>query len=85
MVLSESLQALVEAMHTSRAQTNQALRKLLHVCVDTNVSPWYMVLSSLTTFLSQREGEVQYPIPPGETARGMCSMLAAMRYRASAV
>jgi len=87
MVLSESLQALVEAMHTSRAQTNQALRKLLHVGVATHVSPGYMVLSSLAPILFQRarEAQQQYPIPLGETARIMCPVLAARRYQASAV
>jgi hypothetical protein len=73
MVLSESLQAVVEAMHTSKAQTNQALRKMRRVWVSINVAPWYKVFAALTPTLSQREGE-QYPIPPRETARVIYSV-----------
>jgi hypothetical protein len=85
-VLSESLQAVVEAMHTSNAQINQALSKMLRVWVDTNVSPGYMVFASLTPTLSKREREgKQYPIPRRETARVMYSVLPAMRSRSSAI
>jgi hypothetical protein len=86
MVLSESLQAMVETMHMSKAQTNQASRKMRRGSMDTNVSPWYKVLASLTTALFQREREVkQYPISPYEAARGMYSVLLAMCSRSSAV
>jgi hypothetical protein len=40
MVLSESLQAVVEAMHTSKVQINQAPRQMLRVWVDTNSAPF---------------------------------------------
>jgi hypothetical protein len=84
MVLSESLQAVVEIMHTSKAPTSQASRQMLRVWVDTNVSPWYKVFASLTPMLSQREGQ-QYPIPPWETARVMYPISLAMRSRFSAL
>jgi hypothetical protein len=85
-VLSQSLQAVVEAMHTSKAQTNQALRKMRRVWVNTNVTPWYKVFAALTPTLFQREREVQqYPIPPRETARVMYPALPAMRSRSSAL
>jgi hypothetical protein len=84
MVLSESLQAVVEAMHTSKAQINQAPRQRLRVWVDTNISPWYKLFAFLTPMLSQRK-EKQYPIPPRETARVMYSVPLAMRSRSSAV
>jgi hypothetical protein len=86
MVLSESLQAMVEAMHMSKAQANQAPRKIRRGAMDTSISPWYKVLASLAPALFQRESEVkQYPILPYEVARDMYSVLLAMHSRFSAV
>jgi hypothetical protein len=84
MVLSESLQAVVEAMHTSKAQINQAPRQMLRVWVDMNIAPWYKAFAVLTPILSQRETK-QYPIPPRETARVMYSVPLVMRSRSSVV
>jgi hypothetical protein len=93
MVLSEPVQAVVEAMHTSKAQRNQALSKMLRVWVDTNISPF--APSSLAgesrdgetvLILSLWESEAkQYPILSRETARVMSSVPLAMRSRSSAV
>jgi hypothetical protein len=82
MVLSESLQTVVEAMHTSKAQTNQALRQMLRVWLDTDITPWYKVFAFLTPMLSHREGK-QYPIPLRETARVMYAFSLAVCSRSS--
>ena len=93
MVLSEPLQAVVEAMHTSQAQRNQALSQMLRVWVDTNISPCApspLVGESrdgeTVLILSLWESEAkQYPILPRETARVMYPVPLAMRSRSSAV
>jgi len=84
LVLSQSLQAVVEAMHMSKAQIHQALRQMRRVWVDTNISPWYKVFAFLPTLLSQRDGK-QYPISPCETARIMYSVPLAMHSWSPAV
>jgi hypothetical protein len=95
MVLSESLQAVVEAMHTSKAQGKQVLSRMLRVGIDTDISPWYYAPfplvgkgwdGEIVLILSQMQRETeQYLIPPHETARVMYSVPLGMRSRSSVV
>ena len=84
MVLSESLQAVVEAMHTSKAQRNQALSKMLRVGRHQHFSlcsfPWRESRAGEIVLIlsSDAEGDKEYPIPPRETARVMYSVPLAM-------
>jgi hypothetical protein len=84
---------MVEAMHTSKAQRNQVLGKMLRVWVDANASPCAPSPLAgegrdgrIVLILSQREREgKQYPIPPRQTARVMYAVPLGLRSRSSAV